>query len=128
MSSERPKRGVPKINYFALHSGRSGSESGSDIEVEVGLSVNNRDSNFKPLNNTEVLVAETPLQTPTIPETQETMSLQEEMDEAKLVEEQNRLDQEQAELAARAKALSETMKLEAKERQISLLKDQIAKL
>ena len=120
--NERPHRDIPKRDYFALHSGRSGSESDGEVQ---DLS----DNRFKPIDNPEVFVAETPLNTPTVPETQtSTMSLQDEMNEATLAKEKERLDKEEIELAARAKALSEQMKLEARERQVSLLRNKIEKL
>ena len=112
--SERARRDIPKVNYLALHTGQGADNShSSDSDSELDQ-INFKKGRFEPIKDLVVLVAETPLDTPVIPETQSTdMSL---MDEAKLAEDRERLEKEEVELAARARALTEQTKLEAKQR------------
>ena len=115
--SERARWDVPKVNYLALHTGQGADNShSSDSDSELDQ-INFKKGRFEPIKDPVVLVAETPLDTPVIPETQSTdMSLMDEISEAKLAEDRERLEKEEVELAARARALTEQTKLEAKQR------------
>ena len=135
MSGERLIRTV-KHNYWKLHNSGKESEleSGSEIESEEG-------------NKGKVLVEDTPCNTPgagntspisthTIPETQINSpvqgavmsSIQEEITEAEPKQQKEAVEKEQKELEQRARVLTAQTEMEAKQRQLNLMRRQIEKL
>ena len=150
MSDSRGQRTVPKVNYLQLHSLGCTNDLESDSEDQE---IQGKLINFKPINEPEILVEETPLHTPvdienlrknvdldldnsnlndnisTVPETQTNMSdLQTELSETELQEKRDKLEQEQREVEQRAKCILEQTEIEAKERQLTIMRKQIDQL
>ena len=100
MSQGRPQRQVAKVNYLALHSGTSES-----LDNSIDSELDQDNFNFQPVNK-DVLVEETPLNTPVVethvvaetPVEEMDNSLQQELNEAELTAEKKRLEEEEKQL------------------------------
>ena len=150
MTEGRGQQAIPKVNYWLLHLGESEEDNGDGENKEI--------SEICRTETGIVLVKETPLTTPTpgqneldseagkdttsssevIPESQLSQGLGldtnmvdnlfNELNEAEIQERRSKLEAERVEVECRARLLTEQTELEAKERQVVLMKKQIEEL
>ena len=151
MTEGRGQRAIPKVNYHLLYSGESEDETGEQENIEVSELTDRR----KP---STVLVEETPLTTPVqdieeqdlepgnspsditkvVPESQVRSDLDldtnmadnllNELNEVEIEERKSKVEEARVETECKARLLAEQIEVEAKERQVVLMKKQIEEL
>ena len=151
MTEGRGQRAIPKVNYLLLHMGESEDETGEQENLEVSELRDRRKPSI-------VLVEETPLTSPVqdieeqdlepgnspsditnvVPESQVRTNLDldtnmadnllNELNEAEIEERKSKVEEARVETEHKARLLAEQIEVEAKERQVVLMKKQIEEL